>query len=424
MCVVDAECRFQFVSAACEQVFGFTREEMVGKTVQDLVHPEDRERTLNLAGKVMAGSESTQFENRYLRKDGSIAYIMWSARWSEEGQVRIGLARDITRRKQAELMQSALFRISQAAHRTHDLGTLLDHIRDIVVPLVPSEGFYLALRDNLDGRWHYPYYRDEDDASVAPPDAIEPLCERVRAQGRMLLEPEAPAVTAACSSQPCQWLAMPLSAEQDVIGALLVKRKAADAPLNAESQQLLEFVADQVTVAISQQRILEQLQQRAQYDLLTGLPNRALLDDRLQRAISLAERESSMLALLFVDMDDFKGVNDTLGHAAGDRLLQLTAQRLLASVRASDTVARLGGDEFVIVLEGLAAVDPAQALVHKIQNAFALPFELDEGPLLSPLSIGMAVYPRDGTTPSVLLRHADQRMYAAKSEAAGQRSAN
>ncbi|MFU8764706.1 MAG: PAS domain-containing protein, partial [Haliea sp.] len=156
VCVVDAEGHFQFVSAACEQVFGFTREEMVGKTVQDLVHPEDRERTLNLAGRVMGGSESTQFENRYLRKDGSIAHIMWSARWSDEDQVRIGVARDITRRKQAELVQSALFRISQAAHRTHDLGILLDQIRDIVVPLVPSEGFYVALRDNLDGRWHYP----------------------------------------------------------------------------------------------------------------------------------------------------------------------------------------------------------------------------------------------------------------------------
>ena len=426
VCVVDAEGHFQFVSAACEQVFGFTREEMVGKTVQDLVHPEDRERTLNLAGRVMAGTESTQFENRYLRKDGSIAHIMWSARWSEEGKVRIGVARDITRRKQAELVQSALFRISQAAHRTHDLVTLLDQIRDIFVPLVPSEGFYVALRDNLDGRWNFACYRGEDDAGVAPKDAIEALCERIRAEGRILLEPEALAVNAACSSngQLYQWLGLPLSTEQGVIGALLVKRHAPGAPPSAESQQLLEFVADQVTVAISQQRMLEQLQQRAQYDILTGLPNRALLDDRLQKAISFAERESSMLALLFVDMDDFKSVNDTLGHAAGDRLLQLTAQRLLASVRASDTVARLGGDEFVIVLEGLAAVDHAQALVHKIQNAFALPFELDEMPLLSPLSIGMAVYPRDGTTPSALLRHADQRMYAAKSEAAGQRSAN
>jgi diguanylate cyclase (GGDEF)-like protein/PAS domain S-box-containing protein len=426
VCVVDAEGHFQFVSAACEQVFGFTREEMVGKTVQDLVHPEDRERTLNLAGRVMGGSESTQFENRYLRKDGSIAHIMWSARWSDEDQVRIGVARDITRRKQAELVQSALFRISQAAHRTHDLGILLDQIRDIVVPLVPSEGFYVALRDNLDGSWHYPCCRDENDAGVAPPDAIEALCERVHAEGRMLLEPDNLTVNAACSSnsQPYQWLGMPLSTEQGVIGALLVKRHSPGAPFSAESKQLLEFVADQVTVVISQQRMLEQLQQRAQYDILTGLPNRALLDDRLQKAISLAERESSMLALLFVDMDDFKSVNDTLGHAAGDRLLQLTAQRLLASVRASDTVARLGGDEFVIVLEGLAAVDHAQALVHKIQSAFALLFELDGRPLLSPLSIGMAVYPRDGTTPSVLLRHADQRMYAAKSEAAGQRSAN
>jgi diguanylate cyclase (GGDEF)-like protein len=164
--------------------------------------------------------------------------------------------------------------------------------------------------------------------------------------------------------------------------------------------------------------MLEQLQQRAQYDILTGLPNRALLDDRLQKAISLAERESSMLALLFVDMDDFKVVNDTLGHAAGDRLLQLTAQRLLSSVRASDTVARLGGDEFIIVLEGLAAVDHAQALVKKIESAFVQPFELGQESVLSPLSIGMALYPRDGATSATLLRHADEEMYAAKKSGA------
>jgi diguanylate cyclase (GGDEF)-like protein/PAS domain S-box-containing protein len=426
VCVVDTEGHFQYVSAACEQVFGFTREELLGMTVWDLVHPEDRERTLDSAIRVMAGTEITQFENRYLRKNGTVAHIMWSTRWSEEGQVRIGVARDITRRKQAELAQSALFRISQAAHRVHDLGTLLDQIRDIVVTLVPCDGFYVALRDDRDGRWSCPYYRDEGDAGVAPPEGVETLCERVRAEGRMLLlEPEALAAGDArgSDSPPRHWIGMPLTTEQGVIGALLVKSHSPGVPFSAESQQLLEFVADQVTVAISQQRMLEQLQQRAQYDVLTGLPNRALLDDRLRKAISVAERESSMLALLFVDMDDFKRVNDSLGHAAGDRLLQLTAQRLLASVRASDTVARLGGDEFIIVLEGLAAVDHAQALVQKIQNAFALPFELDQKQLMSPLSIGMAMYPQDGTIPAELLRHADKQMYAAKSDPAVQRTA-
>lgn len=417
VCVVDPEGHFQYVSAACEQVFGFTRKELLGMTVWDLVHPDDRERTLESAGQVMAGTESTQFENRYLRKDGTVAHIMWSARWSEEGQVRIGVARDITRRKQAELVQSALFRISQAAHRTHDLGTLLDQIRDIVVTLVPCDDFYVALRDDRDGRWNCLYCRDKGDPGVVPPEGVETLCERVHAAGRTLLQgPETLAAGDADSSdsQPCYWLGMPLITEQGVIGVLLVKSHSPGAPFSAESQQLLEFVADQVTVAISQQRMLAQLEQRAQYDVLTGLPNRALLDDRLHKAISVAERESSMLALLFVDMDDFKRVNDTLGHAAGDRLLQLTAQRLLASVRASDTVARLGGDEFIIVLEGLTAVEHAQALVQKIESAFALPFELGQEQLLLPLSIGMAVYPRDGATSAALLRHADKEMYSAK----------
>lgn len=417
VCVVDVEGHFQYVSAACEQVFGFTQEEMMGKTVQELVHPDDRDRTLNLASQVMAGTDSTQFENRYLRKNGEVVHIMWSARWSEEGRVRIGVARDITRRKQAELMQSALFRISQATHRTHDLVALLDQIHGIVATLVPCQGFYVALRDDLDGRWQCPYFRDQQDTEAVPPTGVDPLCERVFAEGQtLLLGPEALAAVDAggSDSQSRYWLGMPLTTEQGVIGVLLVKSQSPDAPFSAESQQLLEFVADQVTVAISQQRMLAQLEQRAQYDALTGLPNRALLDDRLSKAISVAERESSMLALLFVDMDDFKSVNDTLGHAAGDCLLQLTAQRLLASVRASDTVARLGGDEFIIVLEGLATVEHARALMHKIQSAFALPFELEKQWLLSPISIGMALYPGDGSTAEDLLRHADKQMYVAK----------
>lgn len=421
VCVVDTEGHFQYVSAACEQVFGFTREELLGMTVWDLVHPEDRERTLDSASRAMAGTEITQFENRYLRKDGTVAHIMWSARWSEEGQVRIGVARDITRRKQAELAQSALFRISQAAHWVHDLGTLLAQIRDIVATLVPCQGFYVALRDDRDGRWHCPYYRDEGEAGVAPPEGVESLCEQVRAEGRMLLlGPEALAASDAGGSYrpPRHWLGMPLTTEHGVIGALVVKSHSPGLPFGTEAQQLLEFVADQVSVAISQQRMLEQLEQRAQYDALTGLPNRALLDDRLHKAIAVAERESSMLALLFVDMDDFKRVNDTLGHAAGDCLLQLAAQRLLASVRASDTVARLGGDEFIVVLEGLAAADHAQTLVQKIESAFALPFELGQERLLLPLSIGMALYPRDGATSAALLRHADKEMYAAKKSGA------
>lgn len=414
VCVVDRDGRFRYVSAACESVFGYTQEEMLGLTVQDLVHPEDRDTTLEVARQVMAGAASTQFENRYLRKDGELVHIMWTARWSEQDQVRIGVARDISRRKQAELVQSALLRISQAAHRTRDFDSLLDQIRAVVANLVPCEVFYVALRDDRDGHWHYSFYRDERDREAAPPAVVEPLCERVHTEGRtLLLGPEA--LAAGPGDGPRFWLGLPLLDEHGVMGVLVVKSYAPLARVSEEDQNLLEFVADQVAIAISQRRMLAQLERQARHDVLTGLPNRALLDDRLQKAISAAERDSSMLALLFVDMDDFKHVNDTLGHDAGDRLLQLTAQRLLASVRASDTVARVGGDEFVIVLEGLATTDHAQALLDKIQAAFLLPFELGpQGSVFSRLSVGMALYPRDGTTPAALLRHADKRMYAAK----------
>ena len=108
VCVVDPQGRFVFVSAACERIFGYTPEEMIGRAMMDMVLPEDRARTLHAASEIIGGQPKPHFENRYVRKDGQIVHIMWSARWSEVDQLQIGVARDITERKQSELVQAAL----------------------------------------------------------------------------------------------------------------------------------------------------------------------------------------------------------------------------------------------------------------------------------------------------------------------------
>lgn len=113
VCAVDVEGRFVFVSAACERIFGYTPDELVGRRMIELVHPADRARTLQAADRIMAGEPMPNFENRYLRKDGQVAHILWSARWSEVDQLRIAVARDITERKQAESRQAALYAISK-----------------------------------------------------------------------------------------------------------------------------------------------------------------------------------------------------------------------------------------------------------------------------------------------------------------------
>ncbi len=152
----------------------------------------------------------------------------------------------------------------------------------------------------------------------------------------------------------------------------------------------------------------------ANHDLLTGLPNRRLFLDRLEQEIKHAARSGESIAVLFIDLDGFKEVNDSFGHEAGDRLLCYVAQRLKSCVREEDTVARMGGDEFTIVLTGLQETKNVGEVAKKIMGAFTAPFQLREHIVHSSCSIGVARFPQDATTAEALLRSADQAMYNAK----------
>lgn len=152
----------------------------------------------------------------------------------------------------------------------------------------------------------------------------------------------------------------------------------------------------------------------AQHDFLTNLPNRVLLQDRLDQAIAVAKRRHGRLALIFIDLDRFKNVNDSLGHAAGDKLLQAVAQRLTDSVRDSDTVCRQGGDEFVILLPELNEPRDAAKVAEKLLTAGTLPYQIDDHELHITLSIGVSLYPDHGTDSDTVTKHADAAMYYAK----------
>jgi diguanylate cyclase (GGDEF)-like protein/PAS domain S-box-containing protein len=152
----------------------------------------------------------------------------------------------------------------------------------------------------------------------------------------------------------------------------------------------------------------------AQHDILTNLPNRTLLQDRLSQAIVTANRNDSRIAILFLDLDGFKHINDSLSHAVGDRLLQLVAKRLLAAVRTSDTVCRLGGDEFVILLSEVAHEGDAGVKAGKILSALSAPFEMEQITLRVTASAGVTTYPEDGRSAELLIRNADLAMYQAK----------
>jgi len=158
----------------------------------------------------------------------------------------------------------------------------------------------------------------------------------------------------------------------------------------------------------------EKIQQMAFHDSLTGLPNRKLFSDRLGIVLAQAKRNKKKVGIVMLDLDNFKDVNDTLGHDVGDTLLKAVAERLSGTLRKSDTVARFGGDEFVLIFPDMEVIEEAIQVVQKIIDRFHKPFLIDTHQLVVTTSIGIAVYPNDGMDEEILMKNADIAMYQAK----------
>ena len=201
---------------------------------------------------------------------------------------------------------------------------------------------------------------------------------------------------------------------------ILIRRDGYEAPIEDSAAPIHDrgghitgavIVFHDVSVA---RRMALQLSHLAQHDSLTDLPNRMLLNDRLQQAIAMARRHNYRIAVLFMDLDRFKHINDSLGHVVGDQLLQAVAARLEACVRESDTVGRQGGDEFVVVLSELDAAENAGISAAKLLAALTLPYHIGPHDVIVPVSIGVSIYPDDGETAEALISNADTAMYHAK----------
>ncbi len=184
--------------------------------------------------------------------------------------------------------------------------------------------------------------------------------------------------------------------------------------LQQANETLVAVTLDAQTLTKETIKAKDELEYLAHHDALTGLPNRILLLDRLSKAIELARRQSGQLAVLFMDLDQFKHVNDSLGHGVGDQLLQSVAQRLVACVRQSDTVSRQGGDEFVLLLPHIERAEDAAISAQKILAALTPPHRIETHDLQVGVSIGISVYPGDGQNTDTLLKGADTAMYYAK----------
>ncbi|WP_166267893.1 diguanylate cyclase domain-containing protein [Marinobacter caseinilyticus] len=428
VCVVDIEGEFLFVSAACERIFGYKPEEMIGRSAFELMHPDDRAKTRLVVEHINNGSLESDYENRYLHKEGHVVHVMWSARWLAHEQVRIAVARDVTKRKAAEATKFALYDISRIAHTVTDLPQLYVGVHQVIKAILPVHSFLIALSEGQNNYLMFPYCefdaRYSSALSAMPPSS---LCLEVVRSGKPILLTRDSAsqllATLGLSEACCQEiLAVPLTVDNDTIGALVIQCFAGDLHYTEQDRELLLFAANQVAASVQREQTNARLAHMAQHDQLTNLPNRTLFQDRLMTSLMRAQRDATQLAIIFLDLDKFKEVNDTFGHTVGDGLLCEVADRLGSCVRASDTIGRMGGDEFIVLLDNIGHWEDAIMVAKKVLDCFSPPFVVDGITLQVKSSLGIAIYPDHGEDSKQLIRFADEAMYEAKRRGGSQYS--
>ncbi len=383
---VEPDSTIQYASTGVELALGYTPEELIGKQLLDFVHPEDRHKTDGSVKRVMRTKAVMDFENRYIHKDGRIVHLLWSTSWSDKYQLRLGVARDITRIKQAEAMQKTLLAISETVHGDLTLKGIYPQLHQLLNTQISGLDICIALHRSHGLEL---LYKSDNDWQPSLVDLI-------------------PAQINTMTSE----IAIDLQVKDKALGLIVFRLPAA--MLNDNQQDLLQFTAAQITTALERQQMLERLQHMALYDPLTDLPNRQLFYDRLLQALARARREQHGLALLYLDLDKFKEVNDQLGHSAGDALLRDVAIRICTCVRDTDTVVRIGGDEFVVLLNGIESRLQAWSVAEKIRHILNQTFNWQNQSIEMSASIGVALFPEQGDNTEHLITAADNAMYRAK----------
>jgi diguanylate cyclase (GGDEF)-like protein/PAS domain S-box-containing protein len=381
--VNDAEGRFVFMSPAVEKLLGLTPEEFLGRTVLDFVHPDDRDHVIPFLVQIGENPGRTYVvEARSRSGDGSWRWLeTTTTNHLDEPSVAgfVSNFRDITERKRAEAFEHGETRVLGMIARGAPLRATVEEL------LATAEA-------QLDGRVCSLVLTDPDDnhrSTVAP--SLLPG-----------------------TASPARWCVPILAADRRRLGVLSIHGAPEQSP-STEQVTLVERVAALAAVAIDRTDAEDRLEHQAFHDPLTGLPNRVLVLDRLAQALLRLGRNAGNVAVMFLDLDRFKVINDSLGHDAGDELLVEISRRLANTIQAADTVARFGGDEFVVICERLHGVTDARAVAERLGRALAEPHTLTRGGIVvASASIGIALATGPNDRPETLLRDADAAMYRAK----------
>ena len=431
--VKDTDSRFMIVNKAVALDHGLaTACDMIGLTDFDLHAPEMAQRFRAVECEIMRSGKPMIDEEEYIvDAEGHGKWISSTKvpvrNDRDEVYGLIGIARDITARKKEDALREGQAQILEMIATNASLEEVLErlirliesqlngiygsillldrdgeHLRHGAAPSLAKE--YVAAVDGVRigpkvGSCGTAAFRRE---AVVVRDILgDPLWEDYRS----LTEPHG---YRSCWSTPV------MSHQGNVLGVFAMYSKTVREPNDTELR-LVEFTTRIAGIAIERKLAEDQIYYMANHDTLTGLPNRALLEDRLQQAIYYAKRYDRWVTVVFVDLDKFKRINDTLGHNAGDGLLKIVSERMLGCLREPDTVVRLGGDEFVIVLfDQPTDLDATLQEVQRIRDVITQPLQLENHRLTVTASMGAAIYPKDGTTPAQLLTNADTAMYRAK----------
>lgn len=405
--VSDKQGRCIYTNAAYLGLSGLTSEQTLGTNWSMSIHPEDRQKALSEWKNAMKGDEKLKSEFRFLRKDGSVVWTRLNraplaAIPAHDGKNVLGhvqTVEDITERKSAELLlqglEERLFEEKERAKVT------LDSIGDAVLTtgLTNNVTYMNVVAEAMTG-W------SREDALNRPLQEVFNIIDGTTRQA---------------ATNPAQRAIDENRTINLGTNCVLIHRDGSEsaiedstAPIHNRDGQVSGAVI--VFHDVSELRgITLKMSRLAHHDFLTGLPNRMLLTERLSQAIVRARRNQKQVALLFLDLDHFKNINDSLGHAIGDQLLRSVADRLSECVRTTDTVSRQGGDEFVILLAEIEHPQDAAQVAGRLITAFSEPHFIGIHEYHATLSIGISIYPDDDTNVDIILQNADTAMYHAKS---------